>query len=51
MDDTSRAVGAASAAPAAPAWIGRALPAQISSGSILIAPHGHSTTQIPQPLQ
>ncbi|HEV2451572.1 MAG TPA: phosphatase PAP2 family protein [Streptosporangiaceae bacterium] len=26
-------------------------PAQISSGSIWIAPHGHSATQMPQPLQ
>ena len=27
------------------------LPCQISSGTISIAPHGHSATQMPQPLQ
>jgi len=27
------------------------LPDQMSSGTILIEPHGHSETQMPQPLQ
>ena len=27
------------------------VPAQIVSGTISIAPHGHSATQMPQPLQ
>ncbi len=31
--------------------LARRLASQISSGTILIAPQGHSATQMPQPLQ